>query len=175
MNATVLAYGRICPRKAWLHYHGVRMEHESEAVQIGRLIDEQSYASEKKGIDLQAELPDGTVLTGKVDWANFREGILHETKKGKACQEAHVWQVRFYLWLLQLCEVTQLDGSPYTGMISYPRLKQKVPVELSEADEQALIAQVQSLKTLLAAETPPDRITRRSFCKKCAFEELCYG
>ncbi|MEM6264951.1 MAG: CRISPR-associated protein Cas4 [Bacteroidota bacterium] len=175
MNATILAYSRICPRKAWLHYHGVRMEHESEAVQIGRLIDEQSYAREKKGIDLQAELPDGTVLTGKVDWANFREGILHETKKGKACEEAHIWQVQFYLWLLRLCEVTQPNGVPYTGMLNYPRLKQKVVVELCEADERTLMAQVQSLKTLLANDTPPDRITRRSFCKKCAFEELCYG
>jgi CRISPR-associated exonuclease Cas4 len=126
-------------------------------------------------VDLVATAPDGTELVGKLDWADLREGVLHETKKSRAVEEAHRWQLRFYLWLLKLSGVTRADGQPYTGMLNYPVLKRTEVVELTPADEQRLAEMVAHLRRLAAAPTPPPRITRRGFCRKCAFEELCYG
>jgi CRISPR-associated exonuclease Cas4 len=171
----LVGYYAICPRKAWQSMQGLWMEQESDAVAIGRLIDQTSYVREKKAVDLLAVAPDGTELVGKLDWADLSEGVLHETKKSRAVEEAHRWQLRFYLWLLKLSGVTRADGQPYTGMLNYPALKRTEAVELTPADEQRLAEMVVNLRRLAAAPTPPPRITRRSFCRKCAFEELCYG
>ena len=175
MTATLLTYSLICPRKAWLHHHGLRMEQESEAVQLGRLLEERHYQRAPKALELEAELPDGTKLRGKVDWANLSGGVLHETKLGRACEEAHVWQVRFYLWLLALCGVKRSDGQAYTGMLNYPKLRKTLAVELRSEHQADLKRRVVHLQAVLSQGSPPDRISKRSFCRKCAFEEMCYG
>jgi CRISPR-associated exonuclease Cas4 len=59
--------------------------------------------------------------------------------------------------------------------LSIPVLKRTEAVELTPADEQRLAEMVAHLRRLAAAPTPLPRITRRGFCRKCAFEELCYG
>ncbi len=177
ITATLLNYFHICPRKAWLHQQGLRMEQESEAAAVGKVIDRGSYSREKKAIDLQAELPGGIRLAGKVDWVNLRQGVLHETKKGKACEEAHLWQLRFYLWLLRLCGVkgTDANSSGFTGMLNYPTLRKTIAVTLEEKEARELNQQVRKLQTLLAMDLPPPTLMNRSFCRKCAFEELCFG
>ena len=126
-------------------------------------------------VDLTATAPDGTELVGRIDWADLREGVLHETKKSRAVEDAHRWQLRFYLWLLRLSGVTRPDGQLYAGMLNYPALKRTEPVALQPADEQRLAEMVADLAQLAARPDPPPRITNRRFCRKCAFEELCYG
>ncbi len=174
VGGMLVGYCLIYPRKAWLSMRGLWMEQESEAVALGRLIDKTSY-KRKKEITLTAEAPDGTPLVGKVDWARLREGTLHETKKSRAVEDAHRWQLRFYLWLLKLNGVTRADGQPFTGVINYPRLRRAEPVELTPGHEARLAEIVAALREIAAQDVPPPRIDRRAFCKKCAFEELCYA
>lgn len=171
----LVGYYALCPRKAWLSMRGLWMEQESDAVAIGRLIDQTSYAREKKAVDVTATAPDGTELVGRIDWAELRGGVLHETKKSRAVEDAHRLQLRFYLWLLRLSGVARGDGAPFTGMLNYPVLKRTEPVVLLPEHEAHLAEIVAELRRLAAEPTPPPRITRRSFCRKCAFEELCYG
>jgi CRISPR-associated exonuclease Cas4 len=101
--------------------------------------------------------------------------VLHETKKGRSTEDAHRWQLKFYLWLLKLCGVTRSDGTPFTGMLDYPALKRTEAVELTPEDEARLAEMVAALRRLADQPAPPPRITRRKFCRACAFEELCYG
>lgn len=155
--------------------HGLWMEQESEAVAIGRLIDQASYARARKQIDVSAEAPDGTPLVGRIDWSELRDGILHETKKGRSAEDAHIWQLRFYLWLLKRCGVTRADGHPFTGMLNYPKLRKTKAVQLEPEHEQELERTVAALRRLADQPSPPPRLERRAFCKKCAFEELCYA
>ena len=171
----LVGYYLICPRKAWLSLHGLWMEQESDDVALGRLLDQGSYARRKKHLTLEAEAPDGTRLAGRVDTANLREGVLHETKKGRACEEAHVWQLRFYLWLLRLGGVTRAGGRPFTGRLDYPKLRRTEDVRLEPEHERRLAEIVADLRRLAAEPHPPERLGRRAFCRKCAFEELCYG
>jgi CRISPR-associated exonuclease Cas4 len=175
IGGMLFSYHLICPRKAWLVRQGIWMEQESEDVALGRLLDETSYSRSEKHLDLFATTPEGTSLVGKIDRAMLREGILHETKKGRSCQDAHQWQVRFYLWLLKLNGVSGPGGKSFRGQIDYPALRRSEPVELSQEHETELTVQLKNLVSLLNSKHPPERISQRAFCQKCAFEELCYG
>lgn len=86
IGGMLFSYYLICPRKAWLVRQGIYMEQESEDVALGKLLDETSYSRNEKHLDLHATAPDGTPLVGKVDRALLRDGVLHETKKGRTCR-----------------------------------------------------------------------------------------
>jgi CRISPR-associated exonuclease Cas4 len=171
----LVGYYVLCPRKAWLSMNGLWMEQESTTVALGRQIDESSYEREQKEIQLSAESPSGVPLVGKVDWARLDAGVLHETKKSAAAEEAHKWQLRFYLWLLALNDVTGPEGERFSGELNYPRQRRTESVTLSGSHVRRLQEIVQSLNELSRKRTPPPRREDRSFCRRCAFEELCYG
>ena len=175
IGGMLVNYYRICPRKAWWTLRGITMEQESDTVALGRLLDEGTYARDEKHIQLEAEAPDGMPLVGKIDRMKLRQGVLHETKKGRFCEEAHRWQVRFYLWLLYLNGVTRADGQPFSGQLDYPLLKRTETVQL-EASHRAELAQlVQDIRALTLLDSPPPMLTDRTFCTTCSFEELCFG
>lgn len=175
IGGMLVGYYRICPRKAWLSMRGLSMEQESEAVALGRLVDAHTYDRANKHLELEAEAPDGTPLIGKIDRANLKAGVLHETKKGRSCEDAHRWQVRFYLWLLHRNGVARPDGSPFLGQLDYPLLRKSESVSLESEHIAELAATVQAIRQVAAQDVPPPRLTKRTFCTKCAFEELCYG
>lgn len=175
IGGMLVGYYRLCPRKAWLSLRGLWMEQESDVVALGRLLDQHAYDRADKHLELEAEAPDGTALVGKVDRANLRHGVLHETKKGRSCEAAHRWQLRFYLWLLHRNGVARADGRPFTGQLDYPLLRRSEAVTLEPEHEAELAAVVGAIRQLAGQELPPPRLARRTFCAKCAFEELCYG
>jgi CRISPR-associated exonuclease Cas4 len=175
IGGMLVGYYVLCPRKAWLSMRGLWMEQESTTVALGRQVGAQSYTRQTKELMLTAEAPDGTPLVGKIDWAQLDQGVLHETKKGRSCEDAHKWQLRFYLWMLKRSGVTRPDGDPFAGEINYPTLRRTEPVYLKPEHEERLAEIVAALRRLAAQDTPPPRIDRRAFCKRCAFEDLCYG
>lgn len=154
---------------------GIWMEQESDTVALGRLLDQSAYPRADKHLQVEAEAPDGTPLIGKIDRANLREGVLHETKKGRSCEDAHRWQVRFYLWLLHQNGIMRSDGSPFVGQLDYPLLRRTDTVTLDAEHVTQLERTVADLRQLAKKETPPPVLAKKSFCKKCAFEELCFG
>ena len=175
VGGMLVGYYLLCPRKAWLSMRGLWMEQESTTVALGRLVGEKSYQREKKEIMLTAEAPCGTQLVGKIDWADLDGGVLHETKRSRSAEESHRWQLRFYLWLLHLNGVTGPGGRPFRAMLNYPRQRRTDPVELTPEHRDRLAEIVAALRHLSEQSHPPDRLDRRSFCRECAFEELCYG
>jgi len=175
VGGMLVGYYVLCPRKAWLSINGLWMEQESQTVALGRQVGESSYKRERKELMLTAEAPDGTPLVGKIDWADLDQGVLHETKKSASAEEAHRWQLRFYLWILALNGVTGPGGEPFRGEINYPRQRRTEEVQLTESHRARLREIVSSLRVLSEQGSPPPRIEERSFCRKCAFEELCYG
>lgn len=154
---------------------GIWMEQESDTVALGRLLDEHSYDRDGKHIEINAEAPDGTPLIGKIDRANLKNGVLHETKKSRSCENAHLWQVRFYLWLLHRNGVARPNGQPFTGQLDYPLLRRTETVTLEPEHVEELAGIIGAMRALATQEMPPPRLTKRTFCAKCAFDELCYG
>lgn len=175
VGGMLVGYHAVCPRKAWYSMRGLWMEHESDAVRLGRLLDETAYARRHRPALIEATAPDGTALVAKIDGVDLRAGVLHETKRGRAEEDAHRLQLRFYLWVLKLAGVTRADGAPLTGRLDYPALRRTEPVALAPEHEAELAAAVAAVAVLARRPAPPERFPRRSFCRRCAFEPLCYG
>lgn len=171
----LVGYHAVCARKAWYVLRGLALEHESDDVALGRLLDATAYPRRQRPALVEATAPDGTPLVAKIDGVRLREGVLHEVKKGRAEEAAHCLQLRFYLWVLRLAGVARADGAPLTGRLDYPALRRTEPVELRPEDEVELAGHVAALARLADEPAPPPRFPRRSFCRRCAFEALCYG
>jgi CRISPR-associated exonuclease Cas4 len=137
------------------------MEHTSELVSIGKIVDENSYSREGKGIDIDAII--------NIDWFDKKNGVIHEVKKSKSVEIAHEMQVLYYIWYLK-----QKGVEGITGEIDYPLLKQKSIVVLTEEKEKELLQAMAGIDKVVSLEVPPDRIEKK-FCIKCSYYELCWS
>ena len=161
LTGTHIHYYLVCKRKLWLFARGLEMEHTSDTVLLGRLIDQSSYQRKDKGIDI-----DGTIV---IDWIDERQGILHEVKKSDSIEEAHRWQMLYYLWFLRRKGVAHLKGE-----IDYPKLKQKTEVVLTTDLETQIESLVAAARELIVQPRPPVRM-KKGFCKTCSYYELCWS
>jgi CRISPR-associated exonuclease Cas4 len=159
ITGVYVQYYFVCKRKLWFFAKNIKMEEKSDLVTIGKLIDEHSYKREKKQINI-----DDTI---NIDFIGNR-GTIHEIKKSKSIDKADIYQVKYYLYYLYKRGVQDIDG-----IINYPKLREKVTVELSEQDITEIEAIMDEIDTILKQETPPPVINTK-VCKKCAYYELCY-
>ena len=92
---------------------------------------------------------------------------VHDIKRSKRIEEAHVYQMLYYLhWLKR-------RGVIASGMIDYPLLRRKQAVELTEEKEEEIEMVLDGIKQTLSAPAPPP-VERKSYCKKCSYYELCW-
>lgn len=168
ITGTHINYYHVCKRKLWLFSHGISMEHTSDTVLLGKLIDESSYERKDKQIDI-----DGSIV---IDWIelpadrmNEAKGILHEVKKTDKMEAAHRWQVLYYLWYLEQKGVTGLKGE-----IDYPKLKQKTEVILGDAERAELASIVRTIRDIVSRGEIPEKAHKR-LCKSCSYLDLCWA
>ena len=163
LTATHINYYHLCHRKVWLFGNGIQMEHTSDTVYEGKMLHEYSYPQ-------RAEKYTEVAIGGSViDFYDAKNKVIHETKKSKAVEQAHVWQVKYYIWLLD-----QNGIEAVTGLIEYPKLRETLKVELKEVDKQQLIRESKEIETLVAQETVPPKIAKK-FCEKCSYFEFCWS
>ena len=120
INGIYFNYYQVCKRKLWLFANGINMEHTSDTVYDGKLLHETSYPQRAERYEemlISAEY-EGITLIGQIDYFDARNKVIHEIKRSDKVEEAHVRQVKFYLWLLELNGV---DGA--TGILEYPKLR----------------------------------------------------
>lgn len=171
INATLINLYRVCKRECWLHANGINMEHTSDLVTDGKIIEEESYQSRSdrySQIDLGAEYEEVS-LSGKIDFFDTKNKVLHETKRSNKVEQAHIWQVKFYLWLLQLNEI-----QAEKGIIEYPKLREREDVFLDEEDVIYLQKTILEIKELLKNENCPPVINAK-ICKSCSYFDFCYS
>lgn len=161
MTGTKISYLHICKRKLWLFSKQIDMEHESDLVAQGKFISETTYPDKQHELNI-----DGVMV---IDFADVQTGVIHEVKKSDKMEEAHVWQVKFYLWYLKTKGVTGLSGE-----LNYPKLKQRKTVILTESDEAELEKMVMEIEHIEQLPTPPPKIEKK-FCKNCAYFEFCWA
>lgn len=170
INATLVNLYRVCPRECWLHANGINMEHTSDLVKDGKLIEEESYQQRSERyaqIELSAEY-EGVILTGKIDYFDTRDLVVHETKRSNKVEAAHLWQVKFYLWLLELNNI-----EAEKGIIEYPRLRIREEVYLTEEEKKYLKQTVEEIAELVNNSTCPPVINAK-ICKSCSYHDFCY-
>jgi CRISPR-associated exonuclease Cas4 len=171
ITGTHINYCFICHRKLWLFSNGINMEHTSQAVAEGKLIGETTYpqrAEKYQEIELSFQLPGGNNLTGKVDFYDARNKVIHETKRSDSIEQAHEWQVKFYIWLLEL---NGIAGA--TGTLEYPKLLHTSAVDLSDDDRLWLQQAIPQIAELIDDEKCPPTINSK-ICKRCSYYDFCY-
>ncbi|MBI1183330.1 CRISPR-associated protein Cas4 [bacterium] len=153
---------QICKREAWLHANGINMEQTSETVAEGKLISETTY---KQRAAKYTELDLGVA---KIDFYDAKNKVVHEVKKSNKMEHAHIWQTKYYLYLLK-----KMGIDAATGLIEYPKLRTTERVELTNEDEAYIEKAVAAAETLINQKTCPERIEKK-FCKSCSYFEFCW-
>lgn len=162
ITATHINYYHICHRKLWLFANGINMEHTSDTVAEGKLIGETTYPQRP---EKYTEIEIGG---SKIDFYDAKNKIIHEIKKSDSIEQAHEWQVKYYISLLHQ---NGIEG--VTGIIEYPKLKQTNKVELSKDDSICLEEIKQNIERIVADEKCPPVINSK-ICKKCSYYDFCY-
>lgn len=158
-TGTEVGYYFICKKKLWWFHHGIQMETESDRVKLGKIVHENSYERRKKEISI-----DGKIV---LDWQS--EGVIHEVKLSDSMEEAHEFQLLYYIYYLKQKGVEDL-----TGQIDYPKLRQTKEVELTPEKESRLIAAINEMENIVSNERPPE-VEFMKICRSCSFAELCWG
>jgi CRISPR-associated exonuclease Cas4 len=162
INATLLNLYHVCKREMWLHANGIRMEHTSDAVAEGKLIGETSYPQ-------RAEKYTEIEIGGsKIDFYDAKNKVIHEVKKSDSMEEAHEWQVKYYIYLLEQNGIENVKG-----IIEYPKLRQIKNINFTDGDRNYIQQTIQQIESIIRNENCPPRINSR-ICKKCSYYDFCY-
>lgn len=161
INGTKINYYFVCHRKLWLFVRQMQFENESNPVDEGKFISETTYTRKEHEI----QLGDAAVL----DFFDSQNKVVHEVKKSTKMEEAHLWQLKYYLYYLK-----NLGVEGVKGKIDYPKQKKTQKVLLTEEDEKKIESMFKAIKAITSREKAPDKIEKK-FCKKCAYYEFCWA
>lgn len=159
VTGIMIYYYFVCQRKLWYFINQINMEQNSELVSIGKILDEDSYKNEKKGI-----LIDNTI---NIDFIK-NGAILHEVKKTKSIEEAGIWQIKYYMYYLEQKGVKNIKAK-----IDYPLLRETKEIILEKEDRKVIQNVIKNIEEISNQEKVPSKI-ESTICKKCAYFDLCY-
>lgn len=159
ITGVMVYYHQVCKRKLWYFYNEIQMEQGNENVEIGKILDEETYKRDKKHINIDNII--------NIDFIRSK-GVLHEVKKSKKIEEASILQVKYYLYFLNKRGVTDIKGK-----IDYPLLKQSVDIELSKEDI-TMIEDVLKDINVIVNKTNPPILEKKRICRSCAYYDLCF-
>ena len=161
-TGTQVSYYHLCHRKVWLFAHNINMEHTSDLVYEGKLISETTYLQRaKKYIEVQI----GPI---KIDFFDAKNKVVHETKKSNKRSELHLWQVKYYLYVLEKAGV---EGA--TAILEYPKLRLKEEVLFSDLERAYLDEIIPKIQAIKEATICPPKLERKK-CKNCSYFDFCW-
>ncbi len=163
ITGTHFNYYLVCHRKLWFFANNIQMEHTSDLVHEGKLIHESSYP-QRAGRYEEIEI-DGI----KVDFFDPKNKIVHEVKKSNKLEDAHEWQLKYYIYVLKENGLENISG-----ILEYPKLRQRNEVYLSEVDEVRISEMIEEIRQLTGSETIPP-LQKKSICRNCSYHDLCYA
>lgn len=162
ITGTHFNYYFLCKRKLWLFAKGISMEHTSDLVFEGKLVQETTYPQRPERFE-EVEI-DGV----KIDFYDAKNKIIHEIKKSDKVEEAHEWQVKYYIFIL---EKNGIDN--VSGILEYPLLRRTNKVFLSSIDKEKISEIITEIQKIIESEKCPDTINSK-ICKSCSYYEFCY-
>jgi CRISPR-associated exonuclease Cas4 len=163
VTGTLISYYFYCNRRLWLHANGIQLENNSEDVAMGIIIEESSYLQRSEKFK-QLEL--GSI---KIDFYDAKNRIIHEVKKSSKFHETHIWQLRYYIYVLE-----QAGINGVSGLLEYPKERKTEEVFLSEPDRFFLRELVEKIENLIHKEQCPPLLNHPK-CKNCSYFDFCYS
>lgn len=164
ITGTHFNYYFVCHRKLWLFHRGIHMEQNSDKVYEGKLIHETSYAGRSKQY---REIETGGI---KIDYFDTKTNTIHEIKKSDKLEEAHRWQLRYYIFVLQELGIKQVKG-----ILEYPSLKKREELALEEEHVAEIKKILSDIRMIVQQEDAPKRISTKTRCKACAYNDFCWS
>ena len=162
ITGTHFNYYQVCRRKLWLFANNVNFEHTSDLVYDGKLIHESSYPLRSAKYE-EVEI-DGI----KVDYYDTKSKTIHEIKKSNKVEQAHEWQLKYYMYVFEQHGVTDVNG-----ILEYPTLRKTQAVVLSDVDRDRIKEMVTDIeKIIVNDECPP--LQKKGICKNCSYYEFCF-
>ena len=162
ITGTHFNYYQVCKRKLWLFANNVNFEQTSDLVYDGKLIHEDSYplrSSKYEEIEI-----DGI----KVDYYDTKNKVIHEIKRSNKVEQAHEWQLKYYMYVFEQHGVTDVKG-----ILEYPTLRKTQAVVLSDVDRDRIKEIVADIERIISSdECPP--IQKKGICKSCSYYEFCF-
>lgn len=162
ITATYINLYHVCKRELWLHANEIRFEHTSDVVYEGKMIHESTYPQ-------RSERYEELEIEGcKIDYYDARNKIVHEIKKSDKIENAHEWQVKYYIRVL---ERNGIDG--VVGILEYPSMRHTQMVELTDIDRKRIDEIENEIGAIIAADECP-KVINSKICRNCSYYEFCY-
>lgn len=163
ITGTQVNYYHVCKRELWLFSHNIQMEHTSDTVEEGKLIHESTYPH-------RAEKYQEVEIDGiKIDYYDPKNRVVHEVKKSNKAEQAHTWQIKYYLYVLHK---RGIEG--VTGILEYPALRKTEKVELVTKDIEYLETVRREITEIVQSTTCPPLIQKK-ICKSCSYHDFCWS
>jgi CRISPR-associated exonuclease Cas4 len=163
ITGTHFNYFQVCHRKLWFFANNIQMEHTSDLVYEGKLVHESSFvqrASRYEEIEIEGI---------KIDYFDTKNKVVHGIKKSDKLEQAHVWQLKYYIYVLKN---KGMEG--VSGILEYPKLRKRDEVLLSQVDKEQIEEMLDSIRQLIQKEEVPP-LQKKSICRNCSYHDLCYA
>lgn len=163
VTGTQIHYFFSCKKQLWLFANGIQMEHSSDIVYDGKLLHENTYSQRS---DRFQEIQIDSI---KIDFFDSKNKIIHEIKRSSKLHDSHLWQLKYYIMVLERAGVEGVSG-----ILEYPKERKKEEVFLSDYDRDYLDELVEQIKELISkTEVPIVKYMMR--CKKCSYCDFCWS
>jgi CRISPR-associated exonuclease Cas4 len=111
----------------------------------------------------------GIELSAKIDFYDAKNRIVHEVKKSDKLEQAHIAQIKFYLYILEANGVESPEG-----ILEYPKLRQTLEIPaLSQTDKQEIENWILETQSILEQDSCPP-IIKKTYCKTCSYHDFCF-
>lgn len=163
ITGTQFNYYQVCHRELWLFANGINMEQNSDLVYAGKLIHEDCYPQRSERYE-EIEI-DGI----KVDFYDAKRKVIHEIKKSDKVEQAHEWQLKYYLYVFERNGIENVNG-----ILEYPKLRKTTEVLLSDVDRDTIKEIEQKIKEIIENDTCPP-LEKKGVCRNCSYYDFCYS
>lgn len=153
-------YYYICKRKLWLFSKGITMEQNSNRVESGKIIHENSYKKMKTKEVLIDDILKLDIIKGD---------HVREVKISSKMQQADEMQLYYYLYYLK--NVLDIEKK---GIINYVKEKKQDELTLTTEIEEKIEYTLVNINILCKQIYPP-KLEKLPYCTKCAYYEFCFS
>jgi len=160
VTGTLIWYYYVCHREVWLMAHELEPERGNPLLELGRLVQEESYSRERKEFSAPGMKIDILRDQGK-------QLVVGEVKKSSKFVQSATMQLAYYLWRLKQ------KGVEAKGELLIPKERKRIPVELMGELEQELQNAFRGIQRIISRDNPPPPV-RIPFCRNCAYREFCW-